>query len=114
MNFITENINNVVVFKILETTLEGKQSADFKSHILIVAQPNIKALVLDLTNIAIIDSSCLGALLLAYRQLNAYNIPVILVGVQEFVLNILELTRIRDLYQYYKTTEEAIDYIIDK
>jgi anti-anti-sigma factor len=108
MNFSTENINNVVVLKILESTLECNKSADFKSHILILAQPNIKALILDLSNIAIIDSSGLGGLLLAYRQLNPHNIPVILVGVQDFILNLLEITKISNLYKYYKTAEEAI------
>ncbi len=109
MNFTIENTNNIVVFKVLDVTLEGKDAAELKSQVLIIAQPDIKALILDLTNIVIMDSSGLGALLLAYRQLKDYNIPIILVGVQDFVLNLLEITKIYGLYQYYKTSQAAID-----
>ena len=109
MNFRTENIDNVVVFTILDTTLEGTCASELKSQILIIAQPDIKALILDLTNISVMDSSGLGALLLAYRQLKDYDIPVILVGVQDFVNNLLELTRIKDVFQYGPTVQGAID-----
>ena len=109
MNFKTENIDNVVIFTILDSTLEGKSAVELKSHILIAAQPDIKALIIDAANIAVIDSSGLGALLLAYRQLKDYNIPVILVGVQDFVSNLLELTRIKEIFQYYSSLRDAID-----
>jgi anti-anti-sigma factor len=111
MNFRTENIDNVVVFTILDNALEGLGASELKSQILIVAQPDIKALILDLTNILIIDSSGLGALLLAHRQLKDHNIPVILVGIQDFVSNLLELTRIKEIFKYFPTNNDAIDSI---
>jgi len=52
---------------------------------LILAQPDIDALIIDLSKADAIDSSGLGALLLANRQLKDHEIPVILVGVREFV-----------------------------
>jgi len=111
MNFKTENIDHFVIFTILDNTLEGKSASDLKSQILIIAQPNIKALILDMSNIMVIDSTGLGALLLAYRQLKDYNIPVILIGVQDFVDNLLEITRIKDIFEYYRTVEEAINIL---
>ena len=109
MNFKTENIDNFVIFTILENTLEGKSASDLKSQMLIVAQPDINALIIDLSNIVVIDSTGLGALLLAYRQLKDHNIPIVLIGVQDFVNNLLEITRIKDIFQYSRTVEDAFN-----
>jgi anti-sigma B factor antagonist len=111
MNFRTENIDNIVIFTILDNTLEGKAAVELKSQMLIVAQPDIKALIIDMSTITIIDSSGFGALLLAHRQLKNYNIPVILTGVRDFVYNLLDITRIKDIFRYYNTVAEAVSDI---
>lgn len=109
MNFRTENIDDFVIFTILDNTLEGKSAAELKSRILIIAQPDIKALLIDMSKILVIDSSGLGALLLAHRQLKDYNIPVVLIGVTDFVNNLLDITRIKEIFQYQRTIEDAIN-----
>ena len=108
MNFKTENIDNNVIFTILDTSIEGKTASELKSRILVVSQPDINALIIDMSNISIIDSSGLGALLLAHRQLKDFNIPVILIGVQSFVKNLLNITRIGDIFQYFDSVDEAV------
>ena len=114
MNFKTENINNNVIFTVLDSSINGKSSADLKSRILFVAQSDINALILDLSNVIVTDSSGLGALLLAHRQLKDYDIPVYLVGVQSFVKNLLNVTRIEDIFLYADTVEEAIKSLENK
>ena len=109
MNFRTENIDNVIIFTILDNTLEGLSAAELKSQLLIVAQPNIRALVLDLTNISLIDSDGLRALLLAYRQLKDHNVPVILVGIQDSVDNLLEMTHIKEIFGCYTNLSDAME-----
>jgi len=111
MNFKTENIDNNVIFTILDNILEGKSASELKSRILVVAQPDINALIIDISNISAIDSSGLGALLLAHRQLKDFNIPVILIGIQSFVKNLLNITRIEEIFQYFDTVEAAVSNI---
>ena len=111
MNFKTENIDNNVIFTILDNILEGKSASELKSRILVVAQPDINALIIDMSNISVIDSSGLGALLLAHRQLKDFNIPVILIGIQSFVKNLLNITRIEEIFQYFDTVEAAVSNI---
>jgi len=114
MNFNLENRENFVIFTVSDNSIEGKIAADLKAKILVIAQPDIDALIMDLTNVKVIDSSGLGALLLAHRQLKDHHIPVILVGVQDFVKNLLKITRIEDIFEYYDTVDLAFTSIKDK
>ncbi|MPN14074.1 hypothetical protein SDC9_161400 [bioreactor metagenome] len=108
MNFNIENRDNSVIVTIAGEKIEGTIATELKTQILIVAQPDINALIFNFSNIKIIDSSGLGALLLAYRQLKEYDIPVILVGVNEFVKNLLNITRIENIFHYYPNVENAL------
>jgi anti-anti-sigma factor len=84
-------------------------SAKFKAEILILCQPDITALVIDLSNVKAIDSSGLGALLLAHRQLKDHNIPIALIGVNENVQTLLDISQLIHLFEYYDTVDEAIE-----
>ena len=108
MNFSLENRDNFAIITILDNSVEGKSAAELKTKILVVAQTNIEALILDLSNVSIMDSSGLGALLLAHRQLKDHSIPVVLVGVQEFIKNLLNITRIEDIFIYFATVDDAL------
>ncbi len=109
MRFTIDNRDNIVIFSLKNTTVESKVSTEFKAKLLILAQPDIEALILDLTPVQAIDSSGLGALLLAHRQLKEHAIPVLLVGVQDFVMSLLSMTRIDELFEFYDTLEEALE-----
>ena len=108
MNFSFDTTDNVVVFRLNNTNLDMEISAQLKAKILIFCQPDIEGLIFDLSQIEYVDSSGLGALLLAYRQVKEYNIPIILVGVKDIVKKLLELSRINDLFVYYDNIEDAI------
>lgn len=109
MNFTLENNGNIVIFRLKNSNVDGQVAAQFKAKILIEAQPNIDALIIDLKEVEAMDSSGLGALLLAHRQLKDHGIPVILVAVQDFVRSLMSITRIDELFEYYSTVEEALE-----
>lgn len=109
MNFTLENNGNIVIFRLKNTNVDGQVAAQFKAKILIIAQPDIEALIIDLSEVEAMDSSGLGALLLAHRQLKDHNIPVIILGVQDFVKSLMSITRIDELFEYYATLEEALE-----
>ena len=108
MNVKIKNINNVVIATLLESQ-KNINTTDLVTHIL--ESPNVKALVIDFSKIEIIGSSMLGSLLLLHRQLKEHNIPIIKVGVSDFISNLLEITKIKELFIYYNTIEEAIESI---
>lgn len=109
MNSTIENKENIVIFKLENQTVEGELSAELKAKMLILAQPDIDALVVDMSNVEAIDSSGLGALLLANRQLKEHDIPVILVNVREFVRSLMSMTRIDEVFEFYDSIDEAIE-----
>ena len=114
MNFNLENRGNFAIFTVLDSAIEGKIAADLKARILVIAQPDIDALVIDLSNVKVIDSSGLGALLLAHRQLKDHSIPVVLVGMQDFTRNLLKITRIEDIFEYYENVDVALAGVENK
>lgn len=111
MNFTIEHKDNIVVLTLKNSTIETEVAAQLKAKILILAQPDIDALIIDLTVVQAIDSSGLGALLLANRQLDEFEIPVIITGVQEFVRSLMNMTRIDEVFEFQPTIEDAIKFI---
>lgn len=109
MNYTIERRDGFVIFAVKNTNLDSSLSAQFKAEILIVAQPNIKALILDISAVEYIDSSGLGAMLLAHRQLASHSIPVALVGVQEAVDKMLSISHLKDIFNYYDTVEATVE-----
>lgn len=109
MNYTVENKDNIVIFKLENQTIESTVSTELKAKMLILAQPDIDALIIDLSSADAIDSSGLGALLLANRQLKEHEIPVILVGVRDFVRSLMSMTKIDEVFEFFPTVQEALD-----
>lgn len=114
MKYTIEYSDNIVIFTLKNDILNSRISAEFKAELLIICQPDIKALVLDLTTVESIDSSGLGGILLAYRQLHEHEIPIILVGVQEMVRTIMNISQIGNQFVFCDTVEEATQYIAEQ
>lgn len=108
MNYTLDNRGNISIFTLKNLNVDGQTAAQFKAKILIAAQPDLEGLIIDVTAVEAMDSSGLGALLLAHRQLKDHDIPVILVGVQDFVKSLMSITRIDELFEYYDTLDEAL------
>jgi anti-sigma B factor antagonist len=109
MHYTIEHKDNIVIFDIKNKTIESNISSDLKAKMLIIAQPDIDALIINLSDVEAIDSSGLGALLLANRQLHEHEIPVILVGVREFVRSLMSMTKIDEVFDFFDTVDDAIN-----
>lgn len=108
MNFSIENKDNLVIFTLKNTKLTSDISAQLKAKILIIAQSDIDALIMDLSTVEYCDSSGLGALLLANRQMSEFELPVVLCGVKEPVMQMLTISHIDSLFEFYPTVDEAV------
>lgn len=112
MKFTIENDDNIIVFSIKEKTIGAELAPDLKAKILIEAQPNIKGMIFELANVDSMDSSGLGSLLLANRQLRDHAIPVFIVQANNFVRNLMTMTKIDQLFEFFDTTEEAKEKVL--
>lgn len=109
MNYVIERKDNLVIFEIKDTKMEGAVSAKYKAEFLIFCQPELDAFIIDLKAVESIDSAGFGALLLAYRQLKDHGVPVILTGVDEYIKSLMDMTQIDTLFEFEETIQKALE-----
>lgn len=109
MNFTIEQDERGTIFRPKETRLDSIVASELKAEFLILAQPDVEKLIIDLSDVEYIDSAGLSALLLARRQMSAHESDVRLVGVRPEVRSLLSLTQLDRVFGIYETTEEALN-----
>ncbi len=111
MNLTIDHRDEITIVKVNEKKLTSENSANLKAKLLIEAQPDLRALIIDLSNVETIDSSGFGAFLLAHRQLREHDIPTIIVGVSEKIKYLFDILNLNQVFDFYKDVEEAINSI---
>ncbi len=66
-------------------------------------------MILDLTDVPYIDSSGLGSLVSAYVSRQKAGHRVVLAGVNERIMLLMEITRVEPLFLIFPTLDNAID-----
>lgn len=108
MRFSVEQQDTVAIFTLKESSFDAVLSPDVKAELLIICQPTLEALIIDLSMVQLCDSSGLSALLLAHRLMKEHEAPVILVGASDRIKSLLRISQLEWLFEYYATVEEAI------
>lgn len=109
MNFTIEQKAHAAIFRPKEARLDSILAPELKAEFLILAQPDVETLVIDLTEVEYIDSAGLSALLLARRQQSSHDGDVRLVAVHDDVRSLLELTQLNRVFPMYTTIAEALE-----
>jgi anti-sigma B factor antagonist len=108
MNFKIEQLDKATIFRPNETRLDSLIAPALKAEFLILAQPDVQTLVLDLSEVEYIDSAGLSALLLAQRQQVRHRGDMRIVGASENVKSLLALTALDRVFPMYETIAEAL------
>jgi anti-sigma B factor antagonist len=108
MNFTIEQDERGTIFRPKEARLDSLVASELKAEFLILSQPDVEKLIIDLSDVEYIDSAGLSALLLARRQMSAHEGDVRLVGVRPEVRSLLALTQLDRVFGIYETTSEAL------
>ncbi|MEY3385240.1 MAG: hypothetical protein RIR53_51 [Bacteroidota bacterium] len=111
MRFSVEQDDELVVFTLKEPTLDAVLAPEVKSEILIICQPAVKALVIDLSMVQLCDTQGLSALLLARRQMNENEGFVVIVGTNENVRNLFRISQIDGMFEFKNSVNEAIAWL---
>lgn len=109
MDFIREEFGKVIVHHVAITRATLREAEEFKTILakdILAGQKNIVA---DLTECEFIDSTFLGALVISLKKVTAIGGDLRLVGFQEAVNSMFELTRMYRVFETYKTREDAIN-----
>lgn len=113
MRFNVEQDNDVIIFTLKEPRLDGINAPDVKAEFLIICQPNVEALVIDLSNVSECDNNGISALLLANRLMKEHEAPVFLTGVSEQIRNLLRLSMVEQNFEFHDSVEDAIAEFTD-
>ena len=108
MHFTTDQRNNKTIFQLKEDRLDSRNAGQLKAEFLILAQPEIDALVVDLSEVQHVDSAGLSALLLGQRQMRLIGGEMRLTGLNDAVRQLLSLTQLDRMFPIYNTVSEAV------
>jgi anti-anti-sigma factor len=108
MDFINEKHGSVIVEKVNLTRATLKEAEAFKSFLYQSIEEGWQKIVVDLSECEFIDSTFLGALVVALKKVTAHGGDMKLVGFQPAVNSMFELTRMYRVFESYKSKEEAI------
>lgn len=107
MSFSLERSDDVLIVTV-DGQLVVTNRQEFKQAILDAVEQGMKLVVVDFTHSGYIDSSGLGALVSLSRRLREAGGDLRLVGLNEDLRTLFELTRLDALFPLYATRAEAL------
>lgn len=110
MHFTIEQEDATTIFRLKEPRLDSLNASALKAEFLILAQPDVETLIVDLSEVQHVDSAGLSALLLAERQQAAHGGEVRLVGANDNLKSLLSLTQLDRVFATYDTLDSALDH----
>jgi anti-sigma B factor antagonist len=95
------------MLKLKERKLDISISPDLKGEFILLCRPSLQTLIVDLTDVEFCDSSGLGALLIAERQMREHGGNVRLVGVHKKVLALMKISQLDRVFQIFDNVAKA-------
>jgi anti-anti-sigma factor len=109
MEFIREEIEDVIVISVKLKRATLVEAEEFKQALIDDIQRGFKKIVVDLSICEFIDSTFLGSLVVSLKKLTGLGGDLRLVGFQPAVHSMFELTRMYRVFESFKSTEEAVE-----
>jgi len=110
MNFETEKIGDVTVFKLNEKRLDTNISGLLKGEFTVLLKvEGVNKLVIDLSEVESCDSSGLSAILVANRILSSSNGKIRISSPSEKVFSLIKITQLDRVLPVTETVEQAVE-----
>jgi anti-sigma B factor antagonist len=103
---VTKNGSSALLV-LKERKLDMSISPELKGEFILLCRPQLKTLIVDLSDVEFCDSSGLSALLIADRQLRQHGGIVKLAGVHKKVLSLLKISQLDKVFQIFDTVAKA-------
>lgn len=113
MNYQTNKVGNILIFKLnekkLDTTISGLLKGEFT---LAFKEGNFINLIIDLSEVESCDSSGLSAILVANRLVSSSNGQIRIASPKEKVMNLIKVTQLDRVLSVSDSVEEAISEMV--
>ncbi len=111
MKYNIEKSEKYTVFTLNEEKLDTLIAPKLKTEFITLFQSGTVNLILDLSAVKYVDSSGLSTLLVANRLAGEANGVLILIGVNEFVGRLINISKLDSVFNILLTREEAVDAV---
>jgi anti-anti-sigma factor len=110
MNFETEKIGDITVFKLNEKRLDTNISGLLKGEFTVLLKvEGVNKLIIDLSEVESCDSSGLSAILVANRILSSNNGKIRISSPSEKVFSLIKITQLDRVLPVTETVEQAVE-----
>ncbi|OFV87142.1 MAG: anti-anti-sigma factor [Acidobacteria bacterium RBG_16_68_9] len=99
--------NGVMRLKVLERRLDARTAAGLKDKMAELIQAGNWRIALDLSQVQFVDSSGLGAIVSARKQLGS-NGDLVIGGACDTLLSMFKLTRLDKVFRIFNQTDDAV------
>ncbi len=107
MNFDVQKKPTSTTLKLKERKLDSSVSPELKGEFLILCNPKVKHLVVDLADVEFCDSSGLSALLIADRKMKEHGGTVKLVNVHKKVASLIRISMLDRVFDVEETSQRS-------
>ncbi len=107
MQLAHEKKGKVVIVKPLDRHLDASMAADFKKQMEAFVQEGQALFILDLSEVAFVDSTGLGAIIACLKMVAGKG-DLVIAGVCEKVISLFKLTRMDRVFQVFPSSDEAL------
>ena len=107
MEFDVKKQGAATILKLKERKLDTTVSSELKGEFLILCTPELKEIIVDLSDVEFCDSSGLSALLIAERKMREHGGVVKLAGLHKKVLALIQISHLDRAFQIFDTVAKA-------
>ena len=107
MNFEVQKNRTSTTLKLKERKLDSSVSPELKGEFLILCNPKVQHLVVDLVDVEFCDSSGLSALLIADRKMKEHGGTVKLINVQKKVASLIKISMLDRVFEVEETPQRS-------
>ncbi|MCS7029229.1 MAG: STAS domain-containing protein [Bacteroidia bacterium] len=111
MKFSVDKSDKLWAITLEENKLDARIAPDLKSEFTIMANRGVRNIVLDLSKVSFVDSSGLSAVLLGQRVCKSMGGIMVLCGVKDSVMKILQIAQLDKSLDILPTLDEAIECV---
>ncbi|MGQ9804595.1 MAG: STAS domain-containing protein [Chlorobiales bacterium] len=108
MNFVIESKKDITIFRLQEKRLDASLAPELKSQVLMLVAQGKKYLIFDLAQVDAIDSSGIGALLIAHRHTAEMEGFAAFIGVHGNVKDLLQMMQLHKQLYIFSSVQEVL------
>lgn len=97
--------------KVHESKFTAKIAPDLKTELVLLNSIDVKNIIFDLGEVTYCDSSGLSVVLVAHRVCNEHNGVLVLCGVNDSVMKLIDISQLTSILNITPTHEEAVDFV---